>query len=100
MGLSRQRRTVVDEFQRVLHDDLLRTLFQPIVNVGSGAVVGHEALIRGPAGSVLESADALIKEAYREDRVVEFDWIARASASRAALVAGLSPGELLLLNIE
>jgi EAL domain-containing protein (putative c-di-GMP-specific phosphodiesterase class I) len=55
---------------------LLRIVFQPIVSVESKAVVGYEALIRGPAGSVLESLDALIEEAYRENRVVDFDWIA------------------------
>ena len=84
----------------MLHDRLLRTVFQPIVRVESGAVVGYEGLIRGPAGSILESPDALIKEAYRQDRVVEFDWIARASASRAALAARLAEDDLLFLNIE
>ncbi len=92
--------TVETEFERVLHGRLLRTVFQPIVRVESGLVSGYEALIRGPAGSVLESPDALIKEAYRQNRVVEFDWIARASASRAALAANLGPNDLLFLNIE
>jgi hypothetical protein len=92
--------TVEREFQRVLHDRLLRTAFQPIVNVGSGEAVGYEGLVRGPAGSILESPAALIKEAYREKRVIEFDWIARASASRSALAAGLSFDELLFLKIE
>jgi EAL domain-containing protein (putative c-di-GMP-specific phosphodiesterase class I) len=92
--------TVEREFQRVLHERLLRTMFQPIVNVDSEAVVGYEALVRGPTGSILESPDALIKEAYREKRVVEFDWIARACASRTALAAGLSTDVMLFLNIE
>jgi len=95
-----QAATAENEFQRVLHDRLLRTVFQPIVSVGSGEVIGYEGLVRGPVGSILESPDALIKEAYRENRVVEFDWIARASASRAALAAGLSSDDLLFLNIE
>src|SRR3984957_9880459 len=88
------------EFERVLRGRLLRTVFQPIVRVESGAVVGYEGLIRGPAGSILESPDALIKEAYRQNRVAEFDWLARASASRAALRSRLAPDDLLFLNIE
>jgi EAL domain-containing protein (putative c-di-GMP-specific phosphodiesterase class I) len=92
--------TIENEFERVLRDRLLRTVFQPIVRVESGAVVGYEGLIRGPAGSILESPDALIKEAYRQNRVAEFDWIARAAASRAALAARLAPDDLLFLNIE
>jgi EAL domain-containing protein (putative c-di-GMP-specific phosphodiesterase class I) len=91
---------VEDEFDGVLRDHLLRTVFQPIVRVESGAVVGYEGLIRGPAGSILESPDALIKEAYRQNRVAEFDWNARATASRAALAARLAPDDLLFLNIE
>jgi EAL domain-containing protein (putative c-di-GMP-specific phosphodiesterase class I) len=92
--------TVENELDRVLRDRLLRTVFQPIVRVESGKVVGYEGLIRGPAGSILESPDALVKEAYRQNRVVEFDWIARASVSRAALAARLAPDDLLFLNIE
>src|SRR5258708_32427816 len=75
--------TVEKELERVLHDRLLRTVFQPIVSVETRAVVGYEGLVRGPAGSILESPSDLVKEAYRENRFVEFDWIARASASRA-----------------
>jgi EAL domain-containing protein (putative c-di-GMP-specific phosphodiesterase class I) len=100
MAGSDRGATVEDEFERVLRDRLLRTVFQPIVRVESGAVVGYEGLIRGPAGSILESPDALLKEAYRQNRVAEFDWIARASASRAALEARLAPDDLLFLNIE
>jgi EAL domain-containing protein (putative c-di-GMP-specific phosphodiesterase class I) len=100
MARSNHVATVENEFERVLHDRSLRTMFQPIVRVESGLVVGYEALIRGPAGSVLESPDALIKEAYRQNRVVEFDWIARGSASGAALAAKLGPNDLLFLNIE
>jgi EAL domain-containing protein (putative c-di-GMP-specific phosphodiesterase class I) len=100
MALSNLGTTVENEFERVLHDRLLRTVFQPIVRVESGKVAGYEGLIRGPAGSILESPDALIKEAYRQNRVAEFDWIARACASRAALAARLAPDDLLFLNIE
>src|ERR1700751_2293252 len=100
MARSNRGATVENEFERVLHDRLLRTVFQPIVRVESGAVVGYEGLIRGPAGALLGSPDGLIKEAYRQNRVVEFDWVARASASRAALAARLAPGDLLFLNIE
>jgi EAL domain-containing protein (putative c-di-GMP-specific phosphodiesterase class I) len=100
MARSNRGAIVEREFERVLHDRLLRTVFQPIVRVQSGAVVGYEALIRGPAGSILETPDALIKEAYRQNRVVEFDWIARATVSRAALAARLAPEDLLFLNIE
>src|SRR5258705_6104194 len=96
---TRDAAKIRDEFQRVLKDGLLRIQFQPIVSVGSRAVAGYEALVRGPAGSAVESPTVLIDEAYRENRVVELDWMARAASSRAAFAAGLTD-ELLFLNIE
>src|SRR5262245_4025211 len=100
MTVSDPTATVEREFDRVLGDRLIRAVFQPIVSVQSAAVVGYEGLVRGPTGSTLESPDALIKEAYRQNRVPEFDWIARAALSRAALSANLGRGDLLLINIE
>jgi EAL domain-containing protein (putative c-di-GMP-specific phosphodiesterase class I) len=42
-----------------LHGVALVTLFQPILDLRQGRVLGYEALSRGPAGSPLESAEAL-----------------------------------------
>jgi EAL domain-containing protein (putative c-di-GMP-specific phosphodiesterase class I) len=100
MADSNRGAAVENEFEHVLSGRLLRTVFQPIVRVESGAVAGYEGLIRGPAGSILESPGALIKEAYRQNRVAELDWIARAAACRGALAARLAPDDLLFLNIE
>lgn len=88
------------EFDRIIRERRVETLFQPIVSLASGAVVGYEALVRGPAESPLASADALLAAAYEADRVAEFDWVARASACRAALTANLSADLLLFINIE
>ena len=43
MARSNPGTTVENEFERVLHDRLLRTVFQPIVRVESGKVAGYEA---------------------------------------------------------
>lgn len=100
-ALSNTTATATDRaFDRILRDRALETMFQPIVDIRSGSPVGYEALVRGPAGSPLESAPSLVKAAYRSGRVVEFDWAARASASRAAVAGNLSRDFLLFLNIE
>jgi EAL domain-containing protein (putative c-di-GMP-specific phosphodiesterase class I) len=75
-------------------------VFQPIVSLSSGETVGYESLVRGPANSALSSAGSLLKAAYASERVVEFDWAARASACRAATAAGLDPDQLLFMNVE
>ena len=87
-------------FDRILGDRRLRTVFQPIVRLSDSKTVGFEALVRGPIGSRLGSAPSLLAEAYRRGRVVEHDWVARASACRAAMAAGLGPDIPLFLNVE
>ncbi|WP_233861898.1 EAL domain-containing protein [Paraburkholderia adhaesiva] len=44
----------------------LRAVFQPIVDFADGAILGYEGLIRGPAGSPLESPAALFARAHQE----------------------------------
>jgi EAL domain-containing protein (putative c-di-GMP-specific phosphodiesterase class I) len=88
------------EFEAILEERRLESVFQPIVRLDTGETAGYEGLVRGPAGSSFASAPALLEAAYRAGRVVEFDWVARATACRAAMGAGLSPDQLLFLNIE
>ncbi|MDG4823247.1 EAL domain-containing protein [Asanoa sp. WMMD1127] len=88
------------EFLRILRDRHLDILFQPIVHLATGKTVGCEALVRGPAGSPLRTAPELLRYAYRSDRVIEFDWAARAAACQAALAAHLPEDQLLFLNVE
>ena len=49
----------------------LRPVFQPIVDLRDGAVVGYEALARGPVGTAWENPAALFQAAYRTGRVPE-----------------------------
>jgi EAL domain-containing protein (putative c-di-GMP-specific phosphodiesterase class I) len=51
--------------QEIIDRKLLRTVFQPIVTLTDGRVVGVEALSRGPAGSEDERADQLFGAAAR-----------------------------------
>jgi EAL domain-containing protein (putative c-di-GMP-specific phosphodiesterase class I) len=84
----------------VIDGDLVRTLFQPIVDLDSGAVVGHEALARGPAGGPLESPLALFAAAKAAGRAAELDWACRAAAYRNAETAGLDRSTALFVNAE
>jgi EAL domain-containing protein (putative c-di-GMP-specific phosphodiesterase class I) len=88
------------EFEGILRGRRLESLFQPIVHMGTGTTAGYEALVRSPLDSTFVGAPALLRTAYRTGRVVEFDWVARVSACRAAMRAGLGENQLLFLNIE
>lgn len=73
---------------QVLTGGGLRTVYQPIVELDSGAVIGFEALVRGPEGSALERPDALFAASRQAGRLGDLDWWCRATAFRTALQAG------------
>jgi EAL domain-containing protein (putative c-di-GMP-specific phosphodiesterase class I) len=75
-------------------------VFQPLVDLASGRVLGYEALSRGPAGTPWESPAALFAGARALGREHELDWVCRAQAYRAALAAGLDPALTLFVNME
>jgi EAL domain-containing protein (putative c-di-GMP-specific phosphodiesterase class I) len=75
-------------FSEILESRQVRALFQPVVDLAGGQVVGYEALARGPVGSPYESPLALFGAAERLDRTSELDWVCRAAAFSAALEDG------------
>lgn len=68
--------------------------FQPIVDVARGRVVGHEALVRGPAG---EPA-ATVLGAVTSDTRFRFDQRCRVRAIQQAAELGLPDDQLLSIN--
>ena len=81
----------------ILRDGAIRTVFQPIVRLDSGEVVGYEALTRGPAGP-LERPDELFAAAGDAGRSGELDRACVASAFGSART--LPAGALLFVNVE
>jgi EAL domain-containing protein (putative c-di-GMP-specific phosphodiesterase class I) len=84
----------------ILARDETRAVFQPIVELDSSAVVGYEALARGPAGSPLARPDAMFDAARAGDLIAELDWTCRATAFGAALDGGLGRDSTLFVNVE
>ena len=83
------------ELQQVIERDQLVAHFQPIVDLSSGSVYGHEALIRGPEGSPLEFPDALFAVGRQEGLTVELEVCCALRALKDWGVQAL-PGKLLL----
>lgn len=84
----------------VLSAGLLRSVHQPLVDLSSGRVVGHEALLRGPRGSELESPLALLTRATAEGRLTELDLEAARTALRHAAARTADAPMTLFLNLE
>lgn len=91
---------------RLLDDVLatrrIRTVFQPVVDLDTGAVVGYEALSRGPADTPLERPQPLFAAAGAGalGQLAELDWLCRHRALETALDAGMRSPTTLLLNVE
>src|SRR5438067_3415259 len=85
---------------RVLSRDRVRSVYQPIIDLGTGQVAAYEALARGPEGSPLESPGALFASARMAGRLTELEWACRAAALRGALEANLGAQVSLFINCE
>ncbi|MFI5492325.1 EAL domain-containing protein [Actinoplanes sp. NPDC051859] len=83
----------------VLEGRSVQPLFQPIVDLETRAVVGVEALARGPAGSALEFPDRLFAAARDSGRLGELDMLCSERALECA-VATAHPPPLLFVNAE
>src|SRR5579875_890801 len=92
--------TATAELEAILAADAIVPVFQPIVSLQDGAIVGYEALARGPRGSALERPDRLFATAASAGRVTELDWLCRVRAVQAALDAGLGRDTYVFLNCE
>lgn len=96
--------TVDKQYVPDIHDIVdgraVTSLFQPLVDIDSGRVLGYEALSRGPAGTRWESPTMLFSAARKAGRDDELDWVCRASAYRTALAADFDPGLTLFVNME
>ncbi|WP_404299997.1 EAL domain-containing protein [Alicycliphilus denitrificans] len=65
---------------RLLRACDLRCVFQPLADLREGGIYAHEALIRGPAGTPLESPDALLAQARGENMLHDFELLCVAQA--------------------
>ncbi|MEP7179392.1 MAG: EAL domain-containing protein [Pseudonocardiales bacterium] len=78
----------------------VRSVYQPIVDLDTGAVIAYEALARGPVGCALERPDVLFDVARRAGRLAELDAACHSAALGGAMAAGLAPPWSLFINAE
>ena len=79
--------------------DTLRMALQPIVDLRSGRVIGHEALVRGPAGSLWEAPDDISRIARHSNQSRQLE----ETCKRLAMAAGrraLAEDQTLFMNVD
>lgn len=64
--------------EEIIRKRQLNAIFQPIVNMPDGVIIGYEGLIRGPSDSPLHSPLMLFQAARECGRTVEIEYLSRA----------------------
>ena len=85
-------------FESILKEERIMTMYQPIVNLRSGEVIGYEALSRGPEHTPYYSPLALIEKAHEIGKIWELEMLFRKKAFEQ--MHKLSKDKLLFVNVD
>ena len=88
MGCSYERgeagdiadRSYSDVITRLLEGGPLTTMFQPIVDLVDGSVLGYEALARPEGFAAMDSVEAVFEAARTSGHIRDLDWVCRRRA--------------------
>lgn len=86
------------QFMDILNHGNIKTVFQPIVSLKDGSVLGYEALSRGPRESILESPAKLFDIARMYGKVWELEFLCRIKALENAVKT--IPDACIFLNVD
>ncbi|MEK5037646.1 GGDEF domain-containing protein [Sporosarcina sp. FSL K6-3457] len=82
----------------ILRNKDIQTVFQPILSLEHGTVLGYEALSRGPANTPLQNPEKLFTYAMENNQLWELESLCRTKALESA--HGLQIKEKLFLNVN
>jgi diguanylate cyclase (GGDEF)-like protein len=91
-------RSYSDVVTRLLDGGTLTTMFQPIVDLIDGSVLGYEALARPEGFAAMDSVEAVFEAARTSGHIRDLDWVCRRRALEDA--QRLPDGVALFLNIS
>jgi diguanylate cyclase (GGDEF)-like protein len=87
-----------DALNQIIDRGAISTLYQPIVYLKDGTIIGYEALSRGPENSVLHSPLHLMAAAVRNQLILPLEQLCRQSALKHMRI--LKYGQKLFININ
>jgi diguanylate cyclase (GGDEF)-like protein/PAS domain S-box-containing protein len=76
----------------------IHAVYQPIVDLNDGHVVGYEALARPEGYGASDSVETLFEVAHRSGQIRDLDWLCRRAALGQA--SSLPAGILLFMNVS
>jgi len=90
--------SLLSEFKSVISTNNISTLFQPIISLTDGTVLGYEALSRGPGDSYYYNPHKLFEAAKNYDMLWDLELVCRTKAlENSALKLN---GKKLFINID
>ncbi len=90
-----------EELDRIIREKRIRTVFQPIISIRDGSILGHEALSRITTKSVFTSPDMLFNAAEEHNRLWDLELLCRTTALEAAYIYMIPPyNKKLFLNVN
>ena len=95
---SGEDKILYNELQTIIETKNIKTVFQPIVSLSDGNIVGYEALSRGPQGSALERPNELFPVAEKFNKVWELEYLCRVKALSKA--KDMLPDKMLFINVD
>lgn len=88
----------ITELNKILKKKSITTLFQPIICLKTGEILGYEALSRGPVDSPLFSPEKLFSEAKKCNKLWEIEALCRKKALE--IFKRLQVDKYLFLNVD
>ena len=87
-----------DELKEIIYNNNLKTVFQPIVSLLTGDVIGYEALTRGPSNSKYINPEILFKDAKFYSLLWDLEILCRSNAIKK--FSNHNCDKLLFLNVD
>lgn len=86
------------ELERILREEDISTVFQPIISLKNGKVIGYECLSRGPISSELYYPEKLFRVAEIYNKVWELELLCRVKAIESA--RNIDKEKFLFVNVD
>lgn len=86
------------ELERILRKEEILTVFQPIVELKNGNIIGYEGLSRGPVNSPLHTPDKLFKAAEVNHMLWDLELLCRVKAIERA--RNIDRDKFLFINVD
>ena len=95
---DRAHRDAAAQLRRVIEERNITSVFQPIFGFREGRMLGYEALVRGPEGSLIQTPFELFSAAHEEGLAIELNIICVQEMLRAFSRSGIDGS--LFLNVS